>query len=674
MTSDAKRDDRTSGEKLIDAIRRNAPMEVDELIAGSADVNEIPEEESPMAVAAEVGNEAIVDALLRAGADPSMGGLSVPLASAVWQGHEGIVRKLLDAGAQVDDGSEEGTTPLMVAARKGRLHFVKILVDAGADPQAIDSEGRAAIHYAKDHPDVVAFLKPLSAGEQVDQLEPKPIRADASDVNAPDENGRTAFYHAVHALDLARAQQLFAAGANIDQKDDYGQTPVMAAVGNEPANRAMIQWLAQSGADLRAKDEYGQTVLSLATYRYFPPDGLGEEEDQQALRKLFFEIGLLSESAEQLNQAAGNGDFETVKELLAAGTDVDATDEQDRTPLWMAVTRRRPEVVALLLRSKADPNKPIGGDGDIDIQYGGRMKPCPKCGKPFMSMTWTRACPACAHTFDSRKVFPDSPHGLPPMALCWANYWTPLMGAARMNDLTLAGRLLDAGAKIEVGRGDCTPLMGACAYGHVEMAKFLIDRGAKVNAVCKQTGSQVTTKLTALDIVAEMNNLDLLELLWSAGAKSEDKDTTRLVAAAGAGDVKRVEKLLQSGVDVNAIDPFSRNTAVYAASVNGQPETLRALLEARGSIVGPKRGVAPLLMASSAICEGLPRNTKTPDDVPRYVETIKLLIGAGASVNVKMFGMSPLSLAKDANCKPLVELFEAAAAATPATKAKRKNK
>src|SRR5262245_1905358 len=250
MTSDAKRDDRTSAEKLIDAVRRNAPAEVDELIADGADVNEIPEEESPMAVAAEVGNDVIVDALLRAGADPSMGGLSVPLASAIWNGHERIVRKLLDAGADVQDGDEEGTTPLMTAARKGRLDFVKMLVDAGADPQATDSDGRAAIHYAKDHPEVVALLKPLSAAEQVAQLEPKPMQADASDVNAPDENGRTAFYHAVDTLDLARAQQHLAAGANIDQKDDYGKTPVMAAVGNKPTNRAMIQWLAEAGADL----------------------------------------------------------------------------------------------------------------------------------------------------------------------------------------------------------------------------------------------------------------------------------------------------------------------------------------------------------------------------------------------------------------------------------------
>src|SRR5262245_16077383 len=90
----SKQDDRTGGEKLIDAIRANDLPLVQQLIADGADVNELPEEETPIAVAAEVGNEQIVDALLAADADPSFGGLSVPLASAVWKGHIGIVRKL----------------------------------------------------------------------------------------------------------------------------------------------------------------------------------------------------------------------------------------------------------------------------------------------------------------------------------------------------------------------------------------------------------------------------------------------------------------------------------------------------------------------------------------------------------------------------------------------------
>jgi ankyrin repeat protein len=258
------------------------------------------------------------------------------------------------------------------------------------------------------------------------------------------------------------------------------------------------------------------------------------------------------------------------------------------------------------------------------------------------------------------------------LVFCYANGHTPLMAAARMNDVALAAMLLDARADVDAGKEDCTPLMCACTYGHVEMARLLIERGANVNAVCEEAD---TDELTAVGIAGEAGNVELLELLWSAGAKTENKDAVRLVIAARAGDVKRITALLKAGVDINAADPFTRDTPVYAASVGGQPEALRALLNAGGSITPPRRGLAPLLMTASAICEGLPRKTKTPADVPRYVETLKILIDAGATVKVAMFGMTPLDLAQQAKCQPIIELFEAALAnEKPASKGKTKKK
>jgi ankyrin repeat protein len=289
-------------------------------------------------------------------------------------------------------------------------------------------------------------------------------------------------------------------------------------------------------------------------------------------------------------------------------------------------------------------------------------------------LIWQRVCAACGNAFDVRETCDDSPDDRE-LIFTWANHWTPLMAAARLDDVAIAKKLLDAGAKVDAGRLDTTPLMCACSFGHLEMAKFLIERGANVNAVCKETNSRVKSKLTAMDVAGEEENLELLELLWSAGATMEKKDAVRLAMAARNGDVKTIASLIRAGVDVNAPSPFDGETPTYAAAVNGRAEALKMLLDAGATIAPPKRGLWPLLMAASAICEGLPRKTKTAADVPRYVETFKLLIGAGASVKVAMFGHTPLKFARDAQCGPLIELFENAEAnEKPAVKGKLKKK
>ena len=73
-----------------------------------------------------------------------------------------------------------------------------------------------------------------------------------------------------------------------------------------------------------------------------------------------------------------------------------------------------------------------------------------------------------------------------------------------------------------------------------------------------------------------------------------------LLEAAGNGHAQAVYGLLKAGVDMNARDPDSGNTALFYASFMGQLQVVTALLQSNTNVdLADNRGVTPLLMAAS---------------------------------------------------------------------------
>ena len=69
-----------------------------------------------------------------------------------------------------------------------------------------------------------------------------------------------------------------------------------------------------------------------------------------------------------IHKAARDGNIETVKQHLAAGTDVNAKNDIGRTPLHFAAWKGHKEVTALLIAKGADVNaKYIVGDTPLDM-------------------------------------------------------------------------------------------------------------------------------------------------------------------------------------------------------------------------------------------------------------------------------------------------------------------
>ena len=68
-------------------------------------------------------------------------------------------RLLAEAGANVDHRCPRtGFTPLMTAAKAGKLAALRVLLEAGADSAEVNSRGRDARYLGKRHPEVLALL------------------------------------------------------------------------------------------------------------------------------------------------------------------------------------------------------------------------------------------------------------------------------------------------------------------------------------------------------------------------------------------------------------------------------------------------------------------------------------------------------------------------------------
>jgi L-ascorbate metabolism protein UlaG (beta-lactamase superfamily) len=85
-----------------------------------------------------------------------------------------IAKMLLDKGARIDAPDPEGSTPLQLAAKKGRRDMVAFLLQKGADPKKKDGRGRTALDLAAEYsyPDVAAVLGEAGAEPAPGQAPP----------------------------------------------------------------------------------------------------------------------------------------------------------------------------------------------------------------------------------------------------------------------------------------------------------------------------------------------------------------------------------------------------------------------------------------------------------------------------------------------------------------------
>jgi ankyrin repeat protein len=312
--------------------------------------------------------------------------------------------------------------------------------------------------------------------------------------------------------DRDAVRSLLKQGADASAAQGDGMTPLHWAA--ERGDVAMAEMLVYAGANVGAVTRIGHfTPLHLASRS----NGV---QVVQALLKAGADVGARTSTSgvTPLHLAAASGRVDVVTALLDAGADVNAKEsEWGQTPLIFAAAQNRAAAIATLLQRGADPRittrtVDIAEMLALDRAAGERQKKVleasvPKGAKPTPSQVQA-AIESSRELYASGKIPPpekgDAGRGgdggnaansfnpeeiNPPVAS--KGGLTALLHSARQGHLEAARALLDGGAPIDqVGAGDATsPLLMAVINGQFDLAMLLIEHHANPNLTAAGNGA-----------------------------------------------------------------------------------------------------------------------------------------------------------------------------------------
>ena len=193
--------------------------------------------------------EKVAQAIETAPVDARPDGNMTLLMVAVQFGREDITRLLIQKGADVNAIDKLGSTSLIEAAhRGGNYPIVKMLLDAGADVNQASNGGFTPLMAAcgRGHSEVAKLLL-----------------ANGANTEAHSTNNATALIDAVTA-NLETVTVLLDAHANVNVQCKDGTTALMIAINHNAYKIADA--LIRAGADLKLQDNKGRTAYDYASH------------------------------------------------------------------------------------------------------------------------------------------------------------------------------------------------------------------------------------------------------------------------------------------------------------------------------------------------------------------------------------------------------------------------
>ncbi|MES2624363.1 MAG: ankyrin repeat domain-containing protein [Pseudomonadota bacterium] len=410
-----------AAQSLVQLVEEQKFDEALELVSSGADVN-APSADGTTALhwAAHYGNADLARRLVRAEAKPDVHNDygSSPLGEAATIGNLEMLEILLDADADANLANPEGQTALMAVARTGNVEGAKLLLSHGAEINAAETwGGQTALMWAsaRKQPEMVKFLVENGAAIDKRAIDRDWERRVTSEPRVKEmfSGGLTALLYAVREDCLDCVKQLLAAGADVDKPDPENVSPLILALINLRFDIA--RYLIEQGADVNQWDYYGRTPLYTAVdMNIVPASYRGDLPPVQnttgiEIARMLLERGanpdyalklypparniaydrandypVMTTGSTPLQRAAYGGDVEMMKLLLENGANMALANINGVSPM-IALTnpggtrnRNKSEITVMqglevLMAAGADINQKSGVNGETPLHTTARL-------------------------------------------------------------------------------------------------------------------------------------------------------------------------------------------------------------------------------------------------------------------------------------------------------------
>ncbi|MCJ1377232.1 hypothetical protein MMC17_000324 [Xylographa soralifera] len=268
---------------------------------------------------------------------------STALYEAVRSSHDTTVGMLLNAKAKTqairtfrgDDGVLFAEYALHCASRSSRT-ICRLLLDAGAEKEAKDSQGRTALHVAAKfgNLEVTRLLLDVKAS-----------------VTAENTHNSTPFLMAADAGNVQIVLLLLEAGSNIERSNCIGQTPLLLAA--RKGHKLVVDQLIGKGASISIKGYRGASLLQYAvqsTNLELVLSVLATNPDiewKDLDRETALHYVMRSKATEPIRVSIA-------RLLLGRRSFIDAKNRDGRTSLHLASREGHEEMVRMLLQAGAN--------------------------------------------------------------------------------------------------------------------------------------------------------------------------------------------------------------------------------------------------------------------------------------------------------------------------------
>jgi ankyrin repeat protein len=465
--------------------------------------------------------------------------------------------EMIKKGFEVKPKSEESAELIQAAISRWDYEFVSLLLEKGVDPNVKSPNEIVAIQ-------VAAGRQLQGVSPEYYQVQQDIIRLlvrNGADIEIVDNDHRTPLMLAASIGNEPALRGLLKFSPRLESKDWHGNTALMmAVVGNHVR---CVRFLIEAGADVNVKEEAtGKTILMQSVsqdYRYGQDEVITKllisagakvnQEDKNGTTALMYAVQHGKKYAEELLIKAGadsrkianyrllnaieNSDVPTAKELIPK-IDVQFKDETGNTFLMFAARNRMPETMRQLISAGADVNA-TDEHGETALMIA--------CSTSSYSDL------AVVDVLLEAKAKVDAVDDGGSTAM------HRLLNGYRNETLPYVKKLLEAGADPNFIAGEQWPyIFSVVINGNIGLAEILIQYGADVNRKYQNRSS--------LSVAVENKNAAMTAFLISKGAVDPTIENEAKELAKSSYTNLDDEKLINMiGTDIGSISISMEDTS-----------------------------------------------------------------------------------------------------------------